>query len=195
MRIAPGVRNKANSNLSVEKMLRTLAKTLGLEEGEPEMLTNGSQGSFVNVGTPRATEGQGENVSDSDDEAQGESEAQPTKDTALPTPDPEPTCRAKHAKPGRARLTTGVIAAEAAAQAEAVEVKKTVDETATSVDASTPLYATVAQVDVAAPAAVEAAVEATVAIEVPTDAPAAVETVVEASTDAEVAANADLRTR
>ena len=37
MRIAPGVRNKANSNLSVEKMLRTLAKTLGLEEGEPEM--------------------------------------------------------------------------------------------------------------------------------------------------------------
>jgi hypothetical protein len=82
-------------------MLRTLAKTLGLEEDEPEKLTDESQASFMNVGTPRATEGHGEHDTDSEHEAQGEPEALPTeKKSPLPTPEPAPVCR--RAKPGGA---------------------------------------------------------------------------------------------
>ena len=96
-------------------MLRSFVRTfVGEDEEEPKpMATEVTQGSFVDVGTPHATEGHDEHDSDSEHEAQGESETPSTEETALPTPDPEPTCKGKHAKPGHARLTAGVNATEA----------------------------------------------------------------------------------
>ena len=114
-------------------MLRSFVRTFvgEDEEDKPEMLTNESRGSFVDVGPPRAKEAECD--SDSEHEAKGKSEAPPTEEkSTLPTPDPEPTCRTKCAKPGHARLTTEVDATEAAVQAETVEEQ---------VEASTPSVA------------------------------------------------------